>query len=97
MKTNTLERIMELWPSLPETTRAAIVDIAERASPSDADLELTPEEERLIEQAQDDFKHGRTLTLDQFNADMDAFIADQRRKVGQSANRKRLKPADVEW
>jgi TRAP-type C4-dicarboxylate transport system substrate-binding protein len=76
MKTNTLERIVELWPSLPETARATIADIAESASPREMELDLTPEEERLIEQAQDDFKHGRTLTLEQYRAEMDTFMAE---------------------
>jgi hypothetical protein len=81
MKTNALERIVELWPSLPETARATIADIAENASSGEMELDLTPDEERLIEQAQDDFKHGRTLTLEQFNAEMDTFMADQRQKA----------------
>jgi hypothetical protein len=85
MKTNTLERIVELWPNLPETARATIADIAENASPREVELDLTPEEERLIEQAQEDFRQGRTLTLEEFNAEMDVFMADQRRKANGQA------------
>jgi hypothetical protein len=40
------------------------------------ELSLTPEEERLIEQTRDDFKHGRALTLEQLNAEMGTFIAE---------------------
>lgn len=76
MKTRALDRIVELWPSLPEATRASIVDIAETASPREMELDLTPEEERLIEQAQDDFKHGRTLTVAQYKDEMGTFMAE---------------------
>jgi hypothetical protein len=76
MKTNTLERIVELWPSLPETARATIVDIAESASPREMELDLTPEDERLIEQSREDFRQGRTLTLEQYRTEMDTFMAE---------------------
>jgi hypothetical protein len=76
LKTNTVERIVELRPSLPETTRAAIADMAENAPQRELELDLTAEDDRLIEQAQDDFKHGRTLTLEQYKAKMDVSMAE---------------------
>jgi hypothetical protein len=82
MTTKTPDRVVELWPSLPEAARKTIVDIAERTSPRELPLDLTSEETRLLEQGQDDFKHGRTLTLDEFSADMDAFMAGLRENAG---------------
>ncbi len=62
--------------------RKVIVDIAERTSPGEEAFDLTPDEELLLQQAQDDFLQDRTLSLDQFSADMDAFMAGLRGKSG---------------
>ena len=74
MTTTTSDRIVELWPRLPEATRKTILDIAETISRREADLALTPEEESLIEQGQADFAHGRTLSSDQFEARSADFL-----------------------
>jgi hypothetical protein len=74
MTTKTLDRVVELWPSLPEATRRTIVDIAETMASRDVPLVLTPEEERLLAQARDDFKHGRFLNAEAYRAEMDAFM-----------------------
>ena len=57
------------------------MDIAEHAATRELALALTAEEERDLEQARADFAHGRTLTIDQFSADMDAFMADLRKQA----------------
>ena len=80
MTIKTPDRVVELLPSLPEAARKVIVDIAETPSPREISFALTPDEERLLEQAQDGFKHGRTLSLEQFSAEMAAFMAGLRRK-----------------
>ncbi len=81
MTTKTPDRVVELWPSLPEATRRTIVDIAESIASREAPLNLTPDEERLLAQARDDFKHGRALTMDEFSAEMEAFMAELRENV----------------
>jgi hypothetical protein len=82
MTTKTPDRVVELWPSLPEAARKTIVDIAERTSPREAPFELTPDEDRLLEQGQEDFRQDRTQTLDEFSSDMDAFMAELRGTPG---------------
>jgi hypothetical protein len=82
MTTKTPDRVVELWPSLPEAARKTVVDIAERTSPREAPFELTPDEERLLEQGQEDFRQDRTQTLDEFSSDMDAFMAELRGTPG---------------
>jgi TRAP-type C4-dicarboxylate transport system substrate-binding protein len=81
MTIRTPDRVVELWPSLPEAARKTILDIAENTSPREVPLELSKEEERLIEQAQEDFRHGRVLTMDEFTSDMAAFVAELRQKA----------------
>ena len=55
-------------------TVAEIIDeIAVRAS---AARSVTPRELALIEQSKQDFRQGRTLTNDEYHADMTTFMAD---------------------
>ena len=79
MSTKTVERVVELWPDLPEPTRQIILELAEAHAAAEGELELTPEEERLLEQGLDDFKHGRTLTRDEFEARSAAFVESLRK------------------
>lgn len=81
MSTKTLDRIVALWPELPEAARQSILDIAETHAPHETELELTPEEEGLILQGIDDFEHGRTLTLEEFEARSAAFMETVRKAV----------------
>ena len=74
MSTITPDRIVQLWPSLSEEARKKLVEIAERIAEADVPLELSPDEEKLLEQAREDFKHGRSLSLDDYKADLDEFF-----------------------
>ena len=40
--------------------------------------ELTPRERALIEQSKEDFKAGRTMSIDEARARTDAFLAERR-------------------
>ncbi len=46
-------------------------DLADRSAPP---LELTAEERAAIERSKDDFKLGRTLTSEQYQAEMSGFV-----------------------
>ena len=74
MSTITSDRIVELWPSLSTEAREKLVTIAERIAGTDEPLELSPDEERMLAQARDDFAQGRTLSMGEFKADLDGFI-----------------------
>jgi hypothetical protein len=74
MSTITLDRIVELWPSLSPEARRQIAGIAEACAGKDMPLGLSDEEERLLVQARDDFKHGRALDADEYHAGMSAFM-----------------------
>jgi hypothetical protein len=78
MSTITPDRIVELWQSLSEEARVKLVAIAESIAEADTPLELTPEEELLLEQAREDFKHGRTLSLDELDAELDLVFDELR-------------------
>src|SRR5262245_23945870 len=71
----TPDHIIQLWPSLSEEVGEKLVEIAESIAEVDSPLELSPEEELLLEQAREDFKYGRTLSLDDYKADLDAFLS----------------------
>lgn len=74
MTTKTPDRVVELWPSLPEATRRTIVDLAESMASREGSFDLTPDEERQLEQARDDIRNGRFLDADAYHAEMDAFM-----------------------
>ena len=78
MNAITPSRIIELWPSLSQASREKLIAIAETIADTDTPLELSPGEEHLLAQARDDFKHGRTISLDGFKADLDGFFDDLR-------------------
>jgi hypothetical protein len=72
MITKTPDRIVELWPHLSEAARAETVA-------------FTPEELAGIERGRQDFKHGRTLTADQFESNMDTFMTGLRQKASRAS------------
>lgn len=74
MGTITPERIVELWPTLSPEARQQIAEIAESNAGNDMPLDLSEEEERLLAQARDDFKHGRALDSAEYHAEMSAFM-----------------------
>ena len=80
MSTITPDRIVELWPSLSEEARAKLVGIAESIAEPDMPLDLSPEEELLLEQAREDFRQGRTISLDEYEAELDVLFDELRAK-----------------
>ena len=82
MSTNTPDRILELWPSLSDEARERLVEIAESIAGADVPLVLSSAEEQLLKQAREDFRHGRTQSLDDFKADLDVLFAELRCRTG---------------
>jgi hypothetical protein len=79
MTSRTPDRILELWPHLPEAAR---VDLITRAETIAAETgAFTAEDLAGIEGGREDFKHGRTLTAEQFDSNMDAFMTGLRQKA----------------
>ena len=76
MSITTPDRLIELWPSLPQEARQQIVEIAESSVAEEGELVLTPEEEVLLEQAREDFRLGRTVGMEEFKAEMDVFMKE---------------------
>jgi hypothetical protein len=70
----TPERIVELWPTLSPEARRQIAEIVQSNAGKDMPLDLSEEEEQMLAQARDDFKHGRALDSDEYHAEMSAFI-----------------------
>ena len=61
-------------------TAAGAPWIAESIAEADKPLELSPDEELLLKQAREDFRFGRTLSLDDYKADLDVFFRGLRAK-----------------
>jgi hypothetical protein len=74
MSTITPDRIVELWPVLSLEARRQIAAIVEADAGKEAPLNLSSEEERLLAQAQDDFRHGRALDAGGYHAEMSVFM-----------------------
>ncbi len=85
MTTKALDRIVELWPLLPEEVQADLVTRVEAVAANVEPVEFTPEELAGIERGREDFKHGRTLSLPEYRTDMDAFF-DRLKAKAQSAS-----------
>jgi hypothetical protein len=80
MTSTNLDRIVELWPSLPREAQARLVKLAEREAVYAA-LDLTPEDEVSLAKARADFAGRRTVTLSECDADLDAYFAATRAKA----------------
>ena len=74
MSTITPNRIAELWPALSPEARRQIAEIVEADAGKEVTLNLSSEEERLLAQAGDDFRHGRALDAGEYRAEMSAFM-----------------------
>ena len=74
MDTKTPDRIAELWPILPDDAQEALVKLAERTADKAEPVDFSDEELAGIEKGREDFKHGRTLSMQEYRADMDAFF-----------------------
>jgi hypothetical protein len=74
-RTEALAKIQASLPALADEQVDALAEmVAAWAQPHDP-LDLTPEELAGIERSREDFKHGRTLTDDEYQAEMDVFMA----------------------
>ncbi len=81
MTITTPQRIVELWPSLTESQREALVDMAETAAKPGALLQLTNEETAALQRSKEDFNASRTLSLAEAEAATDAFLRGLRAKA----------------
>ena len=71
-----LQRIIDLWPSLPEDAQSTLSDLAEGAATSPDELELTAEEHVALDQSREEFARGDVLDKNQFRVAMDAIMRD---------------------
>jgi hypothetical protein len=53
---------------------------AEQAAPFSAALDLGPDVDRLLAEAEADFREGRTMTLEEFSADLKAYLSRMRER-----------------
>lgn len=70
-------------PAADEATLAAVANLLQEATSEESVLprELTARELELIEQSKEDFRQGRTLSSEEYRADMDAFMAKLKAKL----------------
>jgi hypothetical protein len=89
MTTKTPDRIVELWPHLSEAARVDLITraetIAAQADTPESVGEFTAEELAGIERGREDFKHGRTLSAEQFESNMDTFMSGLRQKASRAS------------
>ena len=74
MNEHTPQRILELWPSLPDDAREALTEIAEASAAPARARELTPEERAALAASFADFAAGRVLDEAGYHREMDAFM-----------------------
>ena len=71
-----LQRIIELWPSLPQEAQSTLTEFAEGAATSPDEIELTAAERAALEQSDQEFVRGDVLDESQYRAEIDAFMRD---------------------
>lgn len=86
-RTQAIAIIEKALPAADEATLAAVAELLQNASTGTDELprELTPRELELIEQSKEDFRHGRTLSSDEYRADMSAFLEVLKAKHAKTA------------
>lgn len=67
-------RIVELWPTLTEMQRAALIEIAEAAASRRDSLYLAPEEAAALARSKEDFSAGRAISFDEAEMETDGFL-----------------------
>ena len=81
MTTASAQRILDLWPTLTPEKQAELIETAERmAQAADEPIAFTPEDLAGIERGRADFKHGRTLTVDEFETRSRSILEGLRRE-----------------
>lgn len=78
MSIQTPDRIVELWPSLSPEARERLVRIAEGSANANSPLNLSEHDEQLLAQAREDFRLGRTISLDEYKAELDGYFTGRR-------------------
>lgn len=79
-RTEAIELITATLAALDDEGVLAVADMVKSlAADDDLPRELTPEELALIERSKEDFKAGRTLTLEEAEARTEAFLAERLR------------------
>jgi hypothetical protein len=61
-------------PALDDDRLSTVAELVEQMTQSDMALDLTDEELAAIERSKADFKAGRTLSSQEYKAEMDAFM-----------------------
>lgn len=74
-------RILELWPSLTETQRAALLNIAEAAAQSRPPLRLSSDEAKALARAKEEFTSGLSLSIDNAEKATDDFLRGVRART----------------
>ena len=82
-RTDAITLITTKLAELPDEHVATVADFVQSIG-AGLPLDLTDDERAALERSREDFKHGRVLDDDQYNARMDAFMA-QLRTQSQSA------------
>ena len=78
-RSEAIARINARLSSLDDERVLTVADIVDEIAISDdASRQLTAHELALIEQSRQDFRAGRTLTLEEARARTDAFLAQRR-------------------
>jgi len=75
------QRILELWASLTEGQRSALVHIAEDAALTQRPLRLSKEEAAALEGSRADFASGRFLSLDDAEQATEDFLKGLRARA----------------
>lgn len=78
----TIEQITAKLATLDDERLQAVAEMLEVLDLEESVLprELTDKELALIEKSKEDFRQGRTLSLEEAEARTDAFLAERRRK-----------------
>ena len=83
--TKTQQRIIELVAELPLWERREVIDRIESSGlldePPPLPLELTDDERAQLEASREDFRAGRTMSLDEAERETDAFLEGLRRRT----------------
>lgn len=78
-RSEAIARINARLSSLDDERVLTVADIVDEiAASDDSSRQLTAHELALIEQSRQDFRAGRTLTLEEARARTDAFLAQRR-------------------
>ena len=81
MTSRSPQRIVELWPSLTEKQREALVELAEAAAEPHERLSLTETEAESLIRSNGEFSSDSTLSFEEAEAATDEFLRGLRAKA----------------